>query len=304
MDCISVNDVELVHNNIKENNRLLLTNIRKIIMSNRRYEDSLYLSQKKLEIAAQQIIGVIPIPGEKRTLIEKMFKQNLEGILPEKIGVSSGFVIDSDDGESTHMDIVLYDKMNTPRLFTSDSVQIFPVETTYACGIVKTQLGASELEDSFRQCISYKNLKRSAYFDRHDNAIKQSYKLYGTASNHWKSIFFILSVDSIGSSKLIDEYKRIVNTESLSMEKRVDSIFSLNSADNGNVICHHSDCYDFLPSETSHLHGIFVDNSWGFFINLLLRYMAQAQTEPIDLLEYGGISLNNIKQQDDTDKVV
>ena len=186
------------------------------------------------------------------------------------------------------MDIVLYDKMNTPRLFTSDAVQIFPVEITYACGEVKIQLGSSELEDSFRECLSYKNLNRKAYFGTPDNVIQQSYKLYGTDSNHWKSIFFILSVESISSSELIDEYKRIVNTESLPMEKRVDSIFSLQSSDDGNVVCHHSDCYDFLPSETSHLHGIFVDNSWGFFINLLLRYMVQAQTEPIDLLQYDG----------------
>lgn len=257
-------------------------------MSNRRYQESLYFSQKKLEISVQQFKGVIPTPGEKGKLIEKTFKENLEEILPEKIGVLSGVVIDSDGNESTYMDIVLYDKMNTPNLFTSDAVQIFPVETTYVCGEVKTKLDKTELSDSFKKCSTYKNLIRKAYFDTPKNVNQQSYKLYGTDSNHWKSIFFILSLDSISSSELIEEYKRIVNTESLPMEKRVDSIFSLNSADDGNVVCHHSDCYDFLPSETSHLHGIFVDNSWGFFINLLLRYMVQAQTEPIDLLQYDG----------------
>ena len=257
-------------------------------MSNRLYQESLYFSQKKLEISVQQFKGVIPTPEEKGQLIEKTFKENLEEILPEKIGVSSGVVIDSDGNESTYMDIVLYDKMNIPRLFTSDSVRIFLVESTYACGIIKAKLDTTQLQDSFRECLSYKNLNRKTYPGTPNNVIQQSYKLYGTDSNHWKSIFFILSVESISSSELIDEYKRIVYSENLPMEKRVDSIFSLHSSDDGNVICHHSDCYDFLPSETSHLHGIFVDNSWGFFMNLLLRYMVQAQTEPIDLLQYDG----------------
>ncbi len=257
-------------------------------MPNKRYQESLSFSEKKFEISIQQFKGVIPTPGEKGKLIEKTFNENLEEILPEKIGVSSGVVIDSDGGESTPMDIVLFDKMNTPRLFTSDAVQVFPIESTFACGVVKAKLDTTELAESFRNCTSYKNLIRKAYLSSPDNVIQQSYKLYGTDSSHWKSIFFILSVDSMSSSELIEEYKRIVNTESLPMEKRVDSIFSLKSTDNGNVICHHSDCYDFLPSETSHLHGIFVDNSWGFFMNLLLRYMVQAQTEPIDLLQYGG----------------
>ena len=268
-------------------------------MSNKRYQESLYFSQKNLEISAEEIRN-LSTPAEKGTLIRKTFKENLTEILPEKIGVSNGVVIDSEGNESKQMDIILYDKMNSPGLFTSDSVQVFPVESTYACGEVKNKLGTTELQDSFKKCNTYKNLNRKAYFDTPNNVNQQRYKLYGTDSIHWKSIFFILAVESISSVELIDEYKRIVNTESIPMEKRVDSIFSLQSTDNGNVVCHHSDCYDFLPSETSHLHGIFVDNSWGFFMNLLLRYIMQAQTEPIDLLQYGGSSLNNVKQQHNT----
>ncbi|MCG9128257.1 hypothetical protein JT359_11705 [Candidatus Poribacteria bacterium] len=256
-------------------------------MPNKRYQESLYFSQKKLEISAEKIRN-LSAPAEKGTLIENTFRENLEQILPEKIGISSGFVMDTDGSESKQMDIILYDKMNTPRLFTSDSVQVFPVEYTYACGEVKTKLATTELQDSFKKCSSYKNLNRKAYFDRGGNQIQHFYKLYGTDSIHWKSIFFVLAAESISSSELIDEYKRIVNTENLPMEKRVDSIFSLKSTDNGNVVCHHSESYDLLPSENSHLHGKFVDNSWGFFMNLLLRYLVQAQTEPVDLLQYGG----------------
>lgn len=255
-------------------------------MPNKRYQKSLYSSQKNLEISTDGIRN-LSTPAEKGALIRKTFKENITEILPEKIGVSNGVVIDSEGSESKQMDIILYDKMNSPRLFTNDSVQVFPVESTYACGEIKNKLGATELQDSFKNCYTYKNLNRKAYFDTPNNVNQQRYKLYGTDSIHWKSIFFILTTESVSSSELIEEYKRIVNTDSLPMEKRVDSIYSLQSKDNGNVVCHYSDSYDFLPSEKSHLHGIFVDNSWGFFMNLLLKYMVQARTEPIDILQYG-----------------
>ena len=51
--------------------------------------------------------------------------------------------------------------------------------------------------------------------------------------------------------------------------------------------------YDFLPSKNSELHAIFVEKSWALFVNLLLRYMVHAQTEPINMLAYSGKSLRD-----------
>ena len=88
-------------------------------MPNKRYQEMLLSSQEKLDISAEQIRNLIPTSGEVGTLIEEMFRSYLAEILPEKIGVSHGFVMDSDGGESQQMDIILYDKMSTPRIFTS-----------------------------------------------------------------------------------------------------------------------------------------------------------------------------------------
>ena len=124
-------------------------------MPNERYQEMLSSSQRKLEISAEQIRNLIPTSGEVGTLIEEMFRSYLVEVLPEKIGVSHGFVMDSDGGESQQMDIILYDKMNTPRIFTSTAANVFPVETTYACGEIKTRFNTKELEDSFEKCLSY-----------------------------------------------------------------------------------------------------------------------------------------------------
>ena len=163
-------------------------------MSNKRYQEMLLSSQEKLDISAEQIRNLIPTSGEIGTLIEEMFRSYLVEVLPEKIGVSHGFVMDSEGGESQQMDIILYDKMSTPRIFTSTAANVFPVETTYACGEIKTRFNTKELEDSFKKCLSYKNLHRKAYFSGGRKIIVNTHKLFGEDKEHWKSILDIITI--------------------------------------------------------------------------------------------------------------
>ena len=262
-------------------------------MPNERYQELLLSSQKKLEMSAEQIRNLIPTSGEIGTLIEEMFRSYLTEVLPEKIGVSNGFVMDSDGRESQQMDIILYDKINTPRFFTSTAANVFPVEATFACGEVKTKLNAKALKDSFKKCLSYKNLRRKAYFSGGRKIIVNTHKLFGEDKEHWESIFFCISVESISFVRLMQKYKDIVAEENLGIEKRIDTIFSLESTDNKNIITNYSGVYDFLPSENSQLHAIFVEKSWALFTNLLLKYMVYAQAEPINMIEYGGKSVTD-----------
>ena len=142
------------------------------------YRRSLSSAQKKLDTMIPAIQDLIPHSGEKGALVEHQFRSNLTEILPEKIGVSHGFVIDSNNEVSKQMDIILYDKLNTPRIFSSDDAQIFPVEATYACGEIKTTLNSEALEDSFEKCLSYKRLCRKAYIQK-TAPITTTYNLFG-----------------------------------------------------------------------------------------------------------------------------
>ena len=260
-------------------------------MPNKRYQEVLLSSQEKMDISADQIRNLIPTSGEIGTLIEEMFRSYLAEVLPEKIGVSHGFVMDSEGGESNQMDIILYDKINTPRIFTSTAAHVFPVEATYACGEVKTNLKSKELKDSFGKCLSYKNLQRRAYFDRRGSDIKHYHNLFGEDKEHWASLFFCIAVDSMGSRRLKQKYLDIVEEEKLGIEKRIDTIFSLSSTDSRNILTNYNGEYDFLPSKNSRLRAISVEKSWGLFVNLLLKYMVEAPTDPINMLFYGGKSI-------------
>ena len=128
---------------------------------------------------------------------------------------------------------------------------------------------------------------------REDSDITHIQKLFGEKKAHWKSIFFCISVESISFVRLMQKYKEIVEKEDLDFMMRIDTIFSLESTDNINIITNYNGAYDFLPGNYSQLHAIYVDRSWAFFINLLLRYMVHAQAEPINMLEYGGKTLHD-----------
>ena len=266
-------------------------------MPNKRYQEMLLSSQRKLEISAEQIRNLIPTSGEVGTLIEEMFRSYLVEVLPEKTGVSHGFVMDSEGGESQQMDIIFYDKMNTPRIFTSTAANVFPVETTYACGEIKTRFNTKELEDSFEKCLSYKNLLRKAYFPGGRKIIANSHKLFGEDKDHWESIFFSISVESMASSQLLEKYQCIVEAGNLPVHKRIDTMFSLDRTDGKSIITNcDEEGLDLLPNKNSQLYPVSVEKSWALFINLLLRYMVQVPTEPVNMLAYSGSSLRDYRE--------
>ena len=233
--------------------------------------------------------------------VEKKIREALTQVLPEKIGVSQGSVIDSNDNSSNQMDIVLYDKMNTPKIYNDDHGQIFPVELTYACGEVKTKLDSRGLENVFKKCLSYKNLHRRAYYTTKGD-IKNTVEMFGKESEHWKSIFFCITYESINLEKLCEKlckkYNLMVDREgSSSLEKRIDTIVALNNPAkrcnivlNAKIGAEHGipvdSSIDFLPYTGSSLCPYEAKYSWELFITLLLRYMVQAPPQIINTLDY------------------
>ena len=261
------------------------------------YRRALSSAQEKLNANIRSIREMIPHSGEVGALVEQQFRFHLTEILPEKIGISHGFVIDSNGEVSKQMDIILYDKLNTPRIFSSDGAQIFPVEATYACGEIKTKIDSEALEDSFEKCLSYKRLCRKAYFQR-TTPIPLTYKLFGSEYDHWQSIFFCLAFESINADRLRDTY--IQRADALAVDKKIDMLMSLSGTDGKNCLFHVSGeiedggppdrSVDLLPQPGSRLCSYSAKEPWALFIMLLLRYMSQAPMEPINMLAYGGKS--------------
>jgi len=260
------------------------------------YRYVLSTAQEKLNASIEQIRRTIPHSGEMGMLIEQQFRSQLGQILPEKVGISHGFVVDSSGSVSKQLDIILYDRLNTPLIFSSDGTQMFPVEATYACGEIKTNLNSAELDNCFDKCSSYKNLRRKAYFER-QSPIKTTHNLFGRSYDHWQSIFFCIAYRSIKAESLLNTYNEIVRSKNLQVSKRVDTIIALSAIDKRNMLINISGelvngvpaprSIDLLPSSGSKLYSYPAKEPWSLFI-MLLRYMNQVPMEPINMLCYSG----------------
>lgn len=107
--------------------------------------------------------------GEAREYVLRNF---LKKFLPERFGVGSGFVVDSKDGVSGQVDIVIYDKNVTIPL-SIDGKRLFPIEGVVAVGEVKTNIAdKGTLSDAIKQIMSVKKLNKtgsSSIGYTHDN---------------------------------------------------------------------------------------------------------------------------------------
>ena len=261
------------------------------------YTNVLRAAQRKLDASIRQIRASIPHPGEMGMLVEREFRSQLEEVLPEKIGVSHGFVVDSAGGVSKQMDIVLYDRMNTPRILASDGAQMFPVETTYACGEIKTKLDSPGLKDSFDKCLSYKTLERKAYYAE-SSVLITSYHLFGIPDDHWKSIFFCLAVESVSAEELLGAYNEITTSKNLRFHQRIDTVMALSATGGVNMILHGSVARDpstgvperveLLPGPDTQSYVFKAKEPWALFVMMLLEYMTRAPAEPVNMTRYGG----------------
>ena len=241
---------------------------------------------------------VLDHAGEKGASIERIVRSGLRDILPSKIGVSHGFVIDSLGGRSKQLDIILYDRLNAPRFFPLRGVQVLPVETTYACGEVKAEIRRKrDLKDCLNKCTSYKALKRTAYVEA-PSPISTDLSLFGDKHEHWQSIFFCIAGRATGVDHLLRTYDKLVEKRRLRYDQGVDTLLSLETNGKRNFMVNacgpvhggvpSNRSIDLLPNPNSRRCSYPANAPWALFAHLLLRYMAATPEERVNLLGYSG----------------
>lgn len=98
-------------------------------------------------------------PGEYGYYRERACKNFLKFILPKKFDVGEGFVINSQNEETTQCDLIIYDSENTPVIKSDDSNRFFPCESTLAIGEVKSILNKNTLFDCLEKLANNKKIK-------------------------------------------------------------------------------------------------------------------------------------------------
>ncbi|MEU5769742.1 DUF6602 domain-containing protein [Streptomyces asoensis] len=86
--------------------------------------------------------------GERGRENELSLARLLENLVPQRYGVGSGMIIDSQDNYSQQTDIVIYNQADEPAFLAQSNQVLFPIENVRACIEVKTTVNKDEIKES------------------------------------------------------------------------------------------------------------------------------------------------------------
>ena len=91
---------------------------------------------------------------------EDLVKDFLQGHLPKRFGVSTGFAISTGGMFSSEADLLVVDHQNNAPLYPDNRKSLWPVEAIYALIEVKTNLNRTDLKDAICKGRRFKSLQR------------------------------------------------------------------------------------------------------------------------------------------------
>jgi hypothetical protein len=97
--------------------------------------------------------------GEQGRENEAAFARLLTSFVPQRLGVGTGLLIDSQGGSSRQLDIVLFERSDEPAVLAQTNQLLYPMESVVACIEVKTRLATSEIEDCAAKGASVRALQ-------------------------------------------------------------------------------------------------------------------------------------------------
>lgn len=157
--------------------------------------------------------GIVGQEGEK--IVAALLRERL----PASIGVTTGEVLDVEGRKSRQVDVILYDAMRTPMIFTGETrdTHVVPAEGVLAVIEVKTRLRASDLEGCLANCRSVKQLVRTAYFPQN---IGMRHVAYG---REWDELPIFFSVFGAASDNFYAEPLNELQAD-VPVHERIDMI--------------------------------------------------------------------------------
>ena len=244
---------------------------------------------------------LISHPGEMGTAREEALRSMLRSYLPQRCGVDTGFVIDSEGNESNQIDVVIYDQNYSPVFEIVEEKRYFPCETVLAVGEVKTEINTRQLKDSFEKIESVKSLNRAG-----------AKKMIGPGAfggqleedKYIDQIFgFIFSKGSMNIDALVEKYIE-------QLEERERNLWPNYFCDYNNVNIGYRGTYNgrsFLGADAMGAEGIYIteseDMNFGLFHAVLNWHLSQASIGRPNLFSYYNTNSISTKSLDFDSKI-
>lgn len=150
--------------------------------------------------------------------VENLIREKISLFLPEKYMVKQGHIINSEGKVSNQLDIIIFDRLNTPKFFESqDETVVYPIESVLAIGEIKKTLRKNDIIE-FGKKIKYikVNMKRKLIENsvfggkiRDDTSLSDIVNMPTDKKykNPLFSFIFAIDVENVNDIRIDDDYK-------------------------------------------------------------------------------------------------
>lgn len=187
---------------------------------------------RRMEFEIEDVRDAFTHGGVKGSALEVAVVETvLRPYLPEKIGICTGQIIDALGAHSKQLDVVLYDRANTPTLKRSAEIRLIPAECVFAVIEVKANISSkADVQAIFDNMASVRALSREAITPDprlHFVQIKVGDKSVSSFPVHYSCFAFECALTPETAKAHLDEE---VSSRGLSTGNCVDMVLALNSA--------------------------------------------------------------------------
>lgn len=101
-----------------------------------------------------------PRPDEKGRPRESAVREFLKSILPEKYGITTGYVINQNKNITKQCDVIIYNRETCPKFVidSDDDIRLVPIEEVYGVIEVKSTLDANEFQKAVMNLTEFKKV--------------------------------------------------------------------------------------------------------------------------------------------------
>lgn len=188
---------------------------------------------KILEIKLARIRSVADHAATKGTLLEKAVCDFFQTMLPNSLGITSGFIIDSNGNQSTQLDLIIYDRLKGCTFFNEGGISVLPCEFVHCVIEVKTSVSSTDLLKCGEASSKIKQLERKAFY--RNQLIQYEYNYYGKNYSLELTgclpppIYIIFSLET--SANLETLKNRLIELDATTPhDQKIDFLFTPNGA--------------------------------------------------------------------------
>jgi len=131
-------------------NALLYEKIDHFIYSYKKASRELFFDEEKARLINA---------GEFGRLREVVSKDFIRFTIPRRLDIGTGFIMNHTGDVSTQVDLVVYDRNETPLVQDSEKQYFYPVETVCAVGEIKSVLSKSEFKKAINKLARIKEIR-------------------------------------------------------------------------------------------------------------------------------------------------